>query len=95
MRHRTEAQRHLIDAGEHRRALHRAVGVRADGDEEERRVGIDRGAGETKELFAFRPGIGREQLLGLVQAQDGKRIGRLGDERAPRRDSAAARAAER
>jgi hypothetical protein len=44
VRHGPETQRRLIDAGERRRALHRAVGVTADGDQEERHVGIDCGA---------------------------------------------------
>ena len=56
--------------------LRRVRGGRA---QEERRVGIDCGAGETKELFAFRPGIGREQLLGLVEAENGKRVRRLAE----------------
>ena len=96
MRHRTEAERHLIDAGERLGALCiTTVGVGADGHQEQRRVGVDRGAGEPKEFFAFRTGVGREQLLALIQAQDRKRVGRLGYQRALRRSSAAARAAER
>ena len=95
VRHRTEAERHLIDAGERFGALHGAVGIRTDADEKERRVAVNGAAGELKEFFAFGCGAGREQLLALIQTQDWKRIGRLGNERALRRGLTAARAAAR
>src|SRR5262249_44214348 len=53
-------------------------------DQEQRLVGIRGGARELQEPVALRPGIGREQLLALIEAQHWQRIRRLRQERAPR-----------
>src|SRR5262249_57610383 len=56
-----------------------------DCGEEEGGVGVNGEAGEVKELEAFGAGVGGEQLLALVETQDGKRVGRLTEMRVTRR----------
>ncbi len=65
--------------------MHAAVRIRPDRHQQQRRVRVDCGAGELQELCAFGTGIGDEQLLALVETQNGKRIGWLVEQRAARR----------
>jgi hypothetical protein len=78
----------LVDAGKRACALHETIGIRADRDQEHRRVCVDGSAREPKKLFALGAGVGRKQLLALVEAQEGQRIGRRRDQRAPCRGTA-------
>jgi hypothetical protein len=47
------------------------VGVRSDSGENESFVGFHCGTGEPQQLFNIGAGSGREQLLGLIETQDG------------------------